>query len=66
MGTEAVVSKTERKPVETGNVLLVSALRRVVNEVVLFGSLGGRTVVGTVLFIGPELMNCEIITPGAP
>lgn len=66
MGTEAVVSKTERKSVEVGKVLLVSARRRVINEAVLFGSLADRTVVGNVLVDGPELVNCEIITPGAP
>lgn len=65
MGTEAVVSNKGRKPVETG-IVLVSALRWVVNEVVLFGSLGDTTVVGSVMVDGPELVNCEVITPGAP
>lgn len=64
MGTEAVVSNEGRKLVETRNVL-VSVLRKVGNETVLFGSLGDRTVFGNVLVDGPELENCEISTPGA-
>lgn len=66
MGSEAVVSNEGRKPVETGNVGLVSVLRKVGNETVLFGSLGDRTVFGNVLVDGPELESCEISTPGAP
>lgn len=66
MGTEAVVSNEGRKPVETGNVVLVSVLRKVGNETVLFVSLKDRTVFGNVLVDGLELENCEISTPGTP